>query len=88
MVGFISILSTVIITVFVGPSWGSPRIGSALLVGDACAPLSLVSALLLRRAGRPTPHYGIGVFVSRIAIAVVLLDIGLYVWFAFFSHYD
>lgn len=87
-VSFASVLVSALITAFVGISWGSPRIGSALLAADSCALWCLIPAWLLRRAGPGVSYRRTAVVVTWLAAALLLVDVGLYSCLSFFSSYD
>ncbi len=81
-----SVLASALITAFVGISWGSPLIGSAFLTADSCALWCLVPAWLLGQAGPGASYRRTAIAVTWLAAALLLVDVGLYVWLSFFSH--
>lgn len=81
VMGVVGIAVTV---VPVEPSWGSPVIGTSLLAVDSCALWALIPAWLLLKTGPGGSYRRTAIVVARLAAAVLVLDVGLYIWALFF----
>lgn len=86
VLGIVGIAATVLSDTIVDPSWGSPVIAAGLLAADSCALWSLIPAWLLLEAGPEGSYRRTAIVVTRLAAATLALDVGLYVWAAFFQY--